>query len=69
MTTTFAENQHPGPVRPTERALAPDLTRGAMLLFIALANAGDDKNDSKKTAANASGKAAEPSASAAGGAE
>jgi uncharacterized protein len=27
-----------GPVRPTERALAPDLARGAMLLFIALAN-------------------------------
>jgi uncharacterized protein len=28
-----------GPVSPTERALAPDLARGAMLLFIALANA------------------------------
>ena len=28
-----------GPVRRTERALAPDLARGAMLLFIALANA------------------------------
>jgi len=28
-----------GPVRRAERALAPDLTRGAMLLFIALANA------------------------------
>ncbi|WP_255545545.1 DUF418 domain-containing protein [Micromonospora tarensis] len=27
-----------GPVRPAERALAPDLTRGAMLLIIALAN-------------------------------
>jgi len=27
-----------GPVRPGERALAPDLARGAMLLFIALAN-------------------------------
>lgn len=27
-----------GPVRRTERALAPDLARGAMLLFIALAN-------------------------------
>jgi uncharacterized membrane protein YeiB len=27
-----------GPVRATERALAPDLARGAMLLFIALAN-------------------------------
>ncbi|MCW2759028.1 MAG: putative rane protein, partial [Nocardioidaceae bacterium] len=31
----------PGPVRRTQRALAPDLTRGAMLLFIALANAGN----------------------------
>lgn len=29
----------PGPVQPAERALAPDLARGAMLLFIALANA------------------------------
>jgi uncharacterized membrane protein YeiB len=28
-----------GPTRPAERALAPDLARGAMLLFIALANA------------------------------
>ena len=28
-----------GPVRATERALAPDLARGAMLVFIALANA------------------------------
>ncbi|CAM5430113.1 hypothetical protein SANTM175S_02464 [Streptomyces antimycoticus] len=28
-----------GPVRRTERALAPDLARGTMLLFIALANA------------------------------
>ncbi|WP_367125147.1 DUF418 domain-containing protein [Streptomyces phytohabitans] len=28
-----------GPVRRTERALAPDLARGSMLLFIALANA------------------------------
>ncbi len=28
-----------GPVRPAERSLAPDLARGAMLLFIALANA------------------------------
>lgn len=27
-----------GPTRPTDRALAPDLARGAMLLFIALAN-------------------------------
>ena len=31
----------PGPVRRSERALAPDLTRGAMLLFIALANAAN----------------------------
>jgi uncharacterized protein len=30
-----------GPVRRAERALAPDLARGAMLLFIALANAGN----------------------------
>jgi uncharacterized membrane protein YeiB len=28
-----------GPVQPAERSLAPDLARGAMLLFIALANA------------------------------
>ena len=28
-----------GPVRPAERQLAPDLARGAMLLFIALVNA------------------------------
>src|SRR3954447_878793 len=28
-----------GPVRQTERAAAPDLARGTMLLFIALANA------------------------------
>lgn len=31
----------PGPVRRAERALAPDLARGAMLLFIALANAAN----------------------------
>lgn len=30
-----------GPVRRSERALAPDLARGAMLLFIALANAAN----------------------------
>jgi uncharacterized protein len=30
-----------GPVRHRERALAPDLTRGALLLFIAIANAGN----------------------------
>ncbi|MBL7255413.1 DUF418 domain-containing protein [Paractinoplanes lichenicola] len=37
MTTT----QIKGPVTRSERALAPDLTRGAMLLFIALANAAN----------------------------
>jgi uncharacterized protein len=31
----------PGPVRRAERALAPDFVRGAMLLFIALANAAN----------------------------
>lgn len=31
----------PGPTPPTERALAPDLARGAMLLFIAVANAAN----------------------------
>ncbi|MCM3920835.1 DUF418 domain-containing protein [Frankia sp. AiPs1] len=31
----------PGPVHLVQRALAPDLARGAMLLFIALANAGN----------------------------
>lgn len=36
MTTTTL-----GPTRRSERALAPDLIRGAMLLFIALANAGN----------------------------
>src|SRR3954465_11733938 len=30
-----------GPVKRSERALAPDLARGAMLLFIALANAAN----------------------------
>ncbi|MER7276236.1 DUF418 domain-containing protein [Dactylosporangium sp. NPDC000244] len=38
MTETVLE---PGPVKRSERALAPDLTRGAMLLFIALANAAN----------------------------
>ncbi|MET7401961.1 DUF418 domain-containing protein [Dactylosporangium sp. NPDC005572] len=39
MTTTLMPA--PGPVRRAERALAPDLARGAMLLFIALANAAN----------------------------
>ncbi|MBU2666044.1 DUF418 domain-containing protein [Actinoplanes bogorensis] len=38
MTTTLHTN---GPVARKERALAPDLIRGAMLLFIALANAAN----------------------------
>ncbi|MGI5239147.1 DUF418 domain-containing protein [Dactylosporangium sp. CA-139066] len=37
MTTTVLE----APVRQSERSLAPDLARGAMLLFIALANASN----------------------------
>jgi uncharacterized protein len=37
MTTTVLE----APVRQSERSLAPDLARGAMLLFIALANAAN----------------------------
>lgn len=41
MTSAILETPRPGPVRRTERALAPDLTRGAMLLFIALANAAN----------------------------
>ncbi|WP_238010456.1 DUF418 domain-containing protein [Dactylosporangium sp. AC04546] len=42
MTTTLTTTSTgPGPVRRTERALAPDLARGAMLLFIALANAAN----------------------------
>ncbi|MEV6926590.1 DUF418 domain-containing protein [Dactylosporangium sp. NPDC051485] len=41
MTTTVLETPPPGPVRNSERALAPDLARGAMLLFIALANAAN----------------------------
>ncbi|GGM55091.1 DUF418 domain-containing protein [Dactylosporangium sucinum] len=43
MTTTLTTEAtpNPGPVRRTERALAPDLARGAMLLFIALANAAN----------------------------
>lgn len=41
MTTSATPTVTRGPVRRTERSLAPDLTRGAMLLFIALANAGN----------------------------
>jgi uncharacterized membrane protein YeiB len=45
MTQTTSRNAEPttvrGPVRKRERALAPDLTRGALLLFIAIANAGN----------------------------
>ncbi|WP_448331876.1 DUF418 domain-containing protein [Streptomyces sp. DSM 41534] len=38
-TQSHAPGPARGPVRRTERALAPDLARGTMLLFIALANA------------------------------
>jgi uncharacterized membrane protein YeiB len=42
MTSTLTSTTpRPGPVRRGERALAPDLARGAMLLFIALANAAN----------------------------
>jgi uncharacterized membrane protein YeiB len=41
MTAATLETPRPGPVDRSQRALAPDLTRGAMLLFIALANAGN----------------------------
>jgi uncharacterized protein len=45
MTTTTSRNPNlttvRGPVHKRERALAPDLTRGALLLFIAIANAGN----------------------------
>jgi uncharacterized protein len=41
MTAAIGGTVHPGPVQRSERALAPDLTRGAMLLFIALANAAN----------------------------
>jgi uncharacterized protein len=41
MTTMLDPTPHAGPVRRAERALAPDLTRGFMLLFIALANAAN----------------------------
>jgi uncharacterized protein len=40
MTSTIIEHSA-GPVPRTQRALAPDLLRGAMLLFIALANAAN----------------------------
>lgn len=36
--TSRPETPSPGPTAPTERALGPDLARGFMLLFIALAN-------------------------------
>ncbi|MBA6436643.1 DUF418 domain-containing protein [Streptomyces sp. GMR22] len=39
ITQSHAPGPARGPVRRTERALAPDLARGSMLLFIALANA------------------------------
>lgn len=38
MTTTVPAKAAPGPVRPSERVVAPDLARGSMLLLIALAN-------------------------------
>lgn len=41
MTTILDPTPYAGPVRRAERALAPDLTRGFMLLFIALANAAN----------------------------
>jgi uncharacterized protein len=42
MTNSLTTTAPPrGPVRTSERALAPDLARGAMLLFIALANAAN----------------------------
>src|SRR5690606_7669264 len=34
----LTKNETLGPVQKSERALAPDLARGSMLLFIALAN-------------------------------
>jgi uncharacterized membrane protein YeiB len=39
--TALLDKPQAGPVRRSERALAPDLTRGFMLLFIALANAAN----------------------------
>ncbi|MFG1651639.1 DUF418 domain-containing protein [Micromonospora sp. NPDC049275] len=39
--TTSTRALHAGPVPRADRALAPDLARGAMLLFIALANAAN----------------------------
>src|ERR1700754_3180329 len=39
--TTSLVTPTAGPVRRRERALAPDLLRGSMLLFIALANAAN----------------------------
>jgi uncharacterized membrane protein YeiB len=41
MTAAAFQHTPAGPVKRSERALAPDLARGAMLLFIALANAAN----------------------------
>jgi uncharacterized protein len=41
MTTTLISTDHRGPVTGAERALAPDLIRGGMLLLIGLANAAN----------------------------
>ena len=41
LATSPAASDHRGPVRGTERALAPDLIRGGMLLMIGLANAAN----------------------------
>jgi uncharacterized protein len=41
LSTTPPDTAPAGPVRRAKRALAPDLARGAMLLFIALANAAN----------------------------
>ncbi|MEV8372080.1 DUF418 domain-containing protein [Kribbella sp. NPDC056861] len=41
MTTTLIATDHRGPVTGAERALAPDLIRGGMLLLIGLANAAN----------------------------
>ena len=36
--TSMTQTSPPGPTEPSARALGPDLARGFMLLFIALAN-------------------------------
>jgi len=41
MTTYSSPVKARGPVGRTERSLLPDLARGAMLLFVALANASN----------------------------